>query len=172
MEETMKGALNQVENPTDASKSSTRRRVAGSREAWEVFKQMRHLEQEELWVMLLNNVLELLGLVKLYRGNAVSAVIRPAEVFREAVRLGATSVAIAHNHPSGDPRPSTEDLESTRAIAAAGRILDIPLLDHLVIGRLGYTSIIGQRLVDIAGQSKAQKMASTQKRPWTQRIEL
>ncbi len=149
-----------------------RRQVKGTTEAWEFFNDMRHLEQEELWVIALNNALEVLGLVKLYRGNASSAIIRPAEVFREAVRLGATSVAMAHNHPAGDPRPSTEDLEITKVVAAAGKILDIPLLDHLVIGRQSYTSIIGQRLVDIAGQAKTQKMASAQKRPWTQRIEL
>ena len=149
-----------------------RRQGKGTTEAWEFFKEMRHLEQEELWVIALNNALEVLGLVKLYRGNASSAIIRPAEVFKEAVRLGATSVAMAHNHPGGDPRPSTEDIEITRVVAAAGKILDIPLLDHLVIGRQSYTSIIGQRLVDISGQNKAQKMASNQKRPWTQRIEL
>ena len=149
-----------------------RRQVKGSAEAWEFFKEMRHLEQEELWVIALNNSLEVLGLVKLYRGNASSAIIRPAEVFREPVRLGATSVAIAHNHPAGDPRPSAEDLEITKVVAGAGKILDIPLLDHLVIGRQTYTSIIGQRLVDIGEQNKARKAASTQKRPWTQRIEL
>lgn len=148
------------------------RHVKGTAEAWEFFKEMRHLEQEELWVISLNNSLEVLGLVKLYRGNASSAIVRPAEVFREAVRLGATSVAMAHNHSGGDPRPSTEDLEITRVVAAAGKILDIPLLDHLVIGRQSYTSIMGQRLVDITGQNKPQKMASAQKRPWTQRIEL
>ncbi|MDA8186963.1 MAG: JAB domain-containing protein [Dehalococcoidales bacterium] len=149
-----------------------RRQVKGTDEAWEFFKEMRHLEQEELWVIALNNSLEVLDLVKLYRGNASSAIVRPAEVFREAVRLGATSVAMAHNHPAGDPRPSAEDLEITRVVAAAGKILDIPLLDHLVIARQSYTSIIGQHLVDITGQNKAQKTASTQKRPWTQRIEL
>jgi len=146
--------------------------VKGTAEAWEFFKEMSHLEQEELWVIALNNSLEVLGLVKLYRGNASSAIVRPAEVFREAVRLGATSIAIAHNHPGGDPRPSTEDLEITRVVVAAGKILDIPLLDHLVIGRQSYTSIIGQRLVDISSKDRAQRMASTQSRPWTQRIEL
>lgn len=158
--------------PEPNDEPPVRRQVKGTAEAWEFFKDMRRLEQEELWVIALNNSLEVLGLVKLYRGNASSAIVRPAEIFREAVRLGATSVAMAHNHPAGDPRPSTEDLEITRVVAAAGRILDIPLLDHLVIGRQSYTSIIGQRLVDITGQNKAHKTASTQKRPWTQRIEL
>lgn len=163
--------LERGSQPEPNDDQPARRQVKGTTEAWEFFKEMRHLEQEELWVIALNNALEVLGLVKLYRGNASSAIVRPAEVFREAVRLGATSVAMAHNHPAGDPRPSTEDLEITRVVAA-GKILDIPLLDHLVIGRQGYTSIIGQRLVDTSGQNRTSKMASTQRRPWTKRIEL
>ncbi|HLC29233.1 MAG TPA: JAB domain-containing protein [Dehalococcoidia bacterium] len=151
---------------------SARRHIKGTAQAWEFFKEMGDLEQEELWVIALNNSLEIVGFVKLYRGNATLAVVRPAEVFREAVRLGATAIAIAHNHPGGDPRPSSQDLEVTRAVGAAGRILDIPLLDHLVIGRQGYTSIMGQCLTDTEGQKRTVSASPTQDRSWVERIEL
>ena len=70
-----------------------------------------------------------------------TSVVRPAEVFREAIRDTATSVIIAHNHPSGDPTPSPEDVAVTREIVRAGEILGIRVLDHLVIGKGRFTSL-------------------------------
>ena len=86
----------------------------------------------------------------LTRGSVSSAPVRVAEAFREAVRLNAAAIAVAHNHPSGDPSPSPDDVETTRALEEAGDLLGIRVLDHVVIGHgrwismrqsgLGFTS--------------------------------
>ena len=67
-------------------------------------------------------------------GNVNSSVVRPAEVFRPAVRESATSLIVVHNHPSGDPTPSTEDVSITKALLEAGGLMGVELLDHVVIG--------------------------------------
>jgi DNA repair protein RadC len=76
-----------------------------------------------------------------YRGNLAGSSVRVGEVYRDAVRACAAAVIVAHNHPSGDPSPSGEDLRITAELAEAGRLLDIELLDHLVIGRGRWTSL-------------------------------
>jgi DNA repair protein RadC len=70
-----------------------------------------------------------------YRGNLAGSSVRVGEVYRDAVRACAAGVIVVHNHPSGDPTPSGEDLRITSELADAGRVLDIELVDHLVIGR-------------------------------------
>jgi DNA repair protein RadC len=95
--------------------------------------EMSALEQEELWVMLLDTRNRLLKTDQLYRGSLNSSMVRVGEVFKAAVRSSAASVLVLHNHPSGDPTPSPEDVILTRAIVDAGRLLDIDVLDHLVI---------------------------------------
>lgn len=70
----------------------------------------------------------------MYEGNLTSSIVRPAEVFKEAIRENAASIIVVHNHPSGDPTPSQDDARVTREIVAAGKVLDIDVLDHLVIG--------------------------------------
>ena len=92
-------------------------------------------EQERLAVALLDVKHQVLGVETLYVGNAAGSPVRVGEVFRAAVRVNASAIAIAHNHPSGDATPSPDDLELTRTVAAAGHLLDIPLLDHLIVGR-------------------------------------
>lgn len=95
---------------------------------------MAALDQEELRVVLLNTKNEVLRVVTVYRGSVNAAQIRVAEVFKEAVRQNAPSLVIAHNHPSGDPTPSADDVAVTRELVKAGQLLDIEVLDHLVIG--------------------------------------
>ena len=77
----------------------------------------------------------------IYRGSANTAVLRVGELFREAVRHNAVSLILVHNHPSGDPTPSPEDVAVTREVVQAGKLLDIDVLDHLVIGRQRYVSL-------------------------------
>ncbi len=96
--------------------------------------EMAALEQEHLRVVLLNTRNEVLSTEEVYIGNVNSSVVRPAEVFRSAVRSNATSIVVVHNHPSGDPTPSGADVSITRDLAASGKMLGIELLDHLVIG--------------------------------------
>lgn len=94
-------------------------------------------EQEELHVISLdrrNNVLEITAL---YKGSVSSSQVRIGEIFRRAIALNASAVIMAHNHPSGDPTPSPDDIALTRGIVQAGKMLDIDLLDHLVIGAGG-----------------------------------
>ena len=96
--------------------------------------EMAGLEQEQLRVLLLNTKNEVLSIQEIYVGNVNSSVVRPAEVIRPAVRDNAPSVIVVHNHPSGDPTPSPEDVSITRDLVAACKLLGVELLDHLVIG--------------------------------------
>lgn len=92
--------------------------------------------RETFFVLALNRKNRLIGEpVAVSRGTVDSSLAHPREIFREAVRLSASGVIVAHNHPSGDPTPSPADLSITRELIDAGRVLRIPLLDHVVIGR-------------------------------------
>ena len=102
---------------------------------------MGHLEREELRSVLLNTKNAVTGMVTVYVGNLAGSSVRVGEVFREAVRVQAAAMVVVHNHPSGDPSPSAEDLRITRELAEAGRLLDIELLDHLVIGHGRWVSL-------------------------------
>ncbi len=103
--------------------------------------QMVGQEQEQFVVLLLNTKNDLMQTVWLYQGSLNSCVVRTAEVFRDAVRLQAAAILVAHSHPSGDPTPSTEDIRVTRDLRQAGELLDIALLDHVVFGHQRYVSM-------------------------------
>ena len=103
--------------------------------------------QEHLVVLLLNTRNQVVARRTIYIGTVNSSAVRPAEVLRPAIRENAPSIIVAHNHPSGDPTPSPEDISVTRDLAAAGKLMDIELLDHLVIGHGGrFTSLKEKRL--------------------------
>ncbi|MBP1705203.1 MAG: hypothetical protein H6Q36_942, partial [Chloroflexi bacterium] len=102
---------------------------------------MGHLEREELRVVLLNAKNAVLKVVTVYQGSVSSSLVRVGELFRDAVRLNAAGIILAHNHPSGDPTPSPDDLHLTAEALAAGRLLDVELLDHLVIGHDAFVSM-------------------------------
>lgn len=99
------------------------------------------LEQEEFWVLFLDTRHRVLHACCLYRGSLNQTQVRAGEVFREAVRRNCAAVIVAHNHPSGDPSPSPEDVAITRDIEAAGRLLGIECLDHLVLGHQRWISL-------------------------------
>ena len=82
-----------------------------------------------------------MDVVTVYKGSLNSSQVRVGELFKEAIRRNAATVILTHNHPSGDPTPSPDDVAVTRAIVEAGRLLDIDVLDHLVIGAGRYTSL-------------------------------
>lgn len=103
--------------------------------------EMMPLDQEELWVACLDTKNRLVKLAKVYRGSVNSAQIRVGEVFKEALRLKAASVISAHNHPSGEPTPSPEDILVTRQIVEAGKLLDVEVLDHLILAGSRYASL-------------------------------
>jgi DNA repair protein RadC len=99
------------------------------------------LEREELRVVLLNTRNSVLDIVTVYRGSIATALVRIGELFRDAVRVHAAGLVIVHNHPSGDPTPSPDDLHLTAEAVAAGRLLDVAVLDHLIIGRDAWVSL-------------------------------
>jgi DNA repair protein RadC len=103
--------------------------------------QMGRLEREELRAVILNTKNVVLRVATVYVGNVSSSLVRVGELFRDAVRLNASGVILVHNHPSGDPTPSPDDLHLTAEALAAGRLLDIEVLDHLVIGHDAYVSL-------------------------------
>ena len=103
--------------------------------------EMSALAHEQLRVVLLDRRNRVLGQRVVYQGNAYSAPVRAAEVFRPAVLENAAAVIIAHNHPSGDPTPSPEDAAVTRDLVQAGQLLGVELLDHLVIGGGRFVSL-------------------------------
>ncbi len=103
--------------------------------------EMALLEQEHLRVVLLNTRNQVLGVPELYRGSVNSAQVRVAEVLRPAVRENCPALVVVHNHPSGDPTPSGQDIALTKELVAAGKLLDIEVLDHIVIGRGRFVSL-------------------------------
>jgi DNA repair protein RadC len=109
---------------------------------------MRDLEQEELWVIVLDTRNRVLKVHTVYKGNLNSAIIRITEVFRPAIELQGAAIIVAHNHPSNDVTPSPEDLTVTRQIIQAGKLLDIDALDHLIIGAGRYVSLKERGLID------------------------
>ena len=103
--------------------------------------EMGLLEQEELRVVLLNTRNQVLGVHTVYRGSVNTSLVRVGELFREAVRQNCPALVVAHNHPSGDPTPSPDDVAMTKQAVEAGRLLDIEVLDHLVIAHQRFVSL-------------------------------
>jgi DNA repair protein RadC len=108
--------------------------------------EMGLLEQEHLRALLLDTKNHVLGSPTIYVGSVNTSLIRVAEIFREAIKANCAGIIVAHNHPSGDPTPSPEDVAVTEQIVAAGKLLDIEVLDHLVIGHQRYVSLKERRL--------------------------
>lgn len=103
--------------------------------------EMAALEHEQFRVVLLDTKNRVIRIHKLYDGTVNTSLVRVAEVFREAVRQNSAAIVVVHNHPSGDPTPSQEDVRLTAEIVRAGRLLDVDVLDHVVIGRKGFVSL-------------------------------
>jgi DNA repair protein RadC len=103
--------------------------------------EMSALEQEHLRVILLDRRNRVMETVEVYKGSVNSSQVRVGELFKEAVRKNASAIIVIHNHPSGDPTPSPDDVAVTRAIVQAGKLLDVEVLDHLVIGQGRWVSL-------------------------------
>jgi DNA repair protein RadC len=108
--------------------------------------EMSGLEQEELRVIQLNTRNHVLAISKVYKGSINSSQVRVGELFKEAVRRNSAAIIVVHNHPSGDPTPSPDDIALTRAVVDAGHILDIEVLDHLIIGAGRWVSLKERKL--------------------------
>ena len=126
---------------TTAARSQLSLNSPGSIAAY-YMEQLRHEEQELVICMMVDVKGHFLGDKILSRGTATSSLVTPREIYIEALRRHAISLIMIHNHPSGDPSPSPEDVEITERIYQAGEILGIPLLDHIVIGDHRYCSFV------------------------------
>lgn len=102
---------------------------------------MRYLQQEQVRLILLDANRRLMAAPTLYMGTVSASVTRVAEIFREAIAHNSPAFILVHNHPSGDPAPSPEDVELTRALVNGGKLLDIQLVDHLIIGQGQWVSL-------------------------------
>jgi DNA repair protein RadC len=102
----------------------------------------RFQDQEYILSVILDGANRIIKVQEVTKGTATYNIIHPREVFREAIRLNSSAIILVHNHPSGEVRPSDQDIASTRKIAAAGKIIGIDVLDHIIIGPgEGYCSI-------------------------------
>jgi DNA repair protein RadC len=114
-----------------------RLRIKSPADAAGLLADMGALEQEELRTIIVDTKNQVLKIHTVYIGSLNTAVVRIAEVFREAIRLNAAAIIVCHNHPTGEPTPSAEDVHVTRQLVEAGKLLSIEVLDHLVIGHSG-----------------------------------
>lgn len=105
------------------------------------YLRMQELPEEYMYMVCMNTKLDMTGVFEISHGNVNSSVVGTREVFQKALLANAVSVIFIHNHPSGDPTPSREDVEVTKRLTEAGRILGIQVLDHIIIGQPGYTSL-------------------------------
>ena len=106
-----------------------------------LMEEMRFLSQEHFVCVYLNTKNQVLHKQTVFIGSLNSSIVHPREVFKEAFRRSAASIICAHNHPSGDPTPSKEDIDVTRRLIECGRLIGIDILDHLIIGEKKYVSL-------------------------------
>ncbi|KUO58257.1 MAG: hypothetical protein APF84_05310 [Gracilibacter sp. BRH_c7a] len=112
-----------------------------------VMEEMRILDREHFRIMHLSTRNNVLGISAVSVGSLNSSIVHPRECFKEAIRRNANSIILLHNHPSGDPTPSREDLDITRRLTEGGKILGIEILDHVIIGEKRYVSLKEQGII-------------------------
>ena len=105
------------------------------------YLKMQERPEEYMYMVCMNTKLEMTGVFEISHGNVNSSIVGTREVFQKALLANAVCIALIHNHPSGDPKPSREDVQVTKRLVEAGDILGIQVLDHIIIGRPEYTSL-------------------------------
>lgn len=108
----------------------------------------RYATQENFIIVLLNTKNEIISINDISTGSLNSSIAEPREVFREVLKYPTSSVILAHNHPSGNPNPSVEDIKITKKLVNAGKILGIDVLDHIIIGDNEFRSLKQDRIID------------------------
>ncbi len=127
---------------TRPERSPEAEQISTSKQVFDLLRaEMTPLAQEQVRVLLLDRQLRIVGQRTIYQGNAYSALVRAAEVFKPAIVESAPSIIIAHNHPSGDATPSQADISLTKDLVEVGKLLGVELLDHIVIGDGTFASI-------------------------------
>jgi len=115
--------------------------IRSPEDVYRLFKHMDALTQEHLAVAYLTTKNTVIKTETVFIGSLNASIVHPREIFRHAVKLHCASIVVAHNHPSGDPTPSQEDINVTKRLAEAGKVLGIEVLDHIIIGRNKHTSL-------------------------------
>jgi DNA repair protein RadC len=115
--------------------------ISSAGDAARLVMDMGNLHQEQVRVILLDSGRRVISIPTVYMGTLNTSVLRVSEIFREAITRNSPALLLVHNHPSGDPSPSPEDIELTRTLIAAGKLLDIQMLDHIIIGRSKWLSL-------------------------------
>lgn len=105
------------------------------------YLRMHELSEEYMYMMCMNTKLRMTGIFEISHGTVNSSIVGTREVYQKALLANAVSIILVHNHPSGDPKPSAEDITITRRLMEAGNILGVQLLDHIIIGRPTYVSL-------------------------------
>jgi DNA repair protein RadC len=122
--------------------------IRTSRDAFSLLHpRLKDAARESFWALLLNGKNQILRIVMISQGSLTNSIVHPREVFHPAIRESAASVILVHNHPSGDPTPSNEDLEITRRLKESGALIGIRVLDHIIIGDNRYTSFADQGIL-------------------------
>ena len=115
--------------------------IKSAADLYQIFvKKMKDLSQEHLVAVFLNSKNKIIDYKTIFIGSANRSIVHPRDIYKEALKYAAVKIMIIHNHPSGDPTPSKEDVVFTKQLSSAGNLLQIPLLDHLIIGKDHYYS--------------------------------
>ncbi|MGE5396734.1 MAG: RadC family protein [Chitinophagales bacterium] len=112
-----------------------------------VMEEMRFYDKEHFRCLYLNRKNRVLALETISVGGLASSPVHPREVFKSAIKMSAASLILIHNHPSGDPTPSSEDIDITRRLLESGKILGIEVLDHIIIGDGNYVSLKNRNII-------------------------
>lgn len=127
------------------TETDKRIKITGSQSAFDViYPNLGDLNHEEFWVIFLNRANEVIGKENISKGGVSGTVVDPKVVFKQAVQFPASAIILAHNHPSGNLKPSQADHQLTKKLKEAGKALDIPVLDHLIIGERDYFSFVDE----------------------------
>lgn len=137
----MRRALRWLRETVEETYKARQAKILSPEDAAELLADMSALEQEHLRVLLLDKRQQVIKVHEVAKGATDRVDVRMAEIFREAVRVNAMRLILAHNHPSGDPEPSPDDVRFTAEAVKAGKVLDIKVQDHLVIGGGRFVSI-------------------------------
>jgi DNA repair protein RadC len=141
-------AAYELVNRIMVSSRSCKKKISDALDVWNLLgHEMKFLRHEEFRVLLLGGRNELLKVRKIASGQRDSCIVHSSDVFREALLEKACSIILVHNHPSGDPSPSPEDCAMTRKVVSGGTLIGISVLDHIIIGNEGYSSLREEGLI-------------------------
>lgn len=130
------------------TKGDEKVKITSSQDAYKMLGPMlTDLSQEEFWILCLNNANQVISKDKISLGGVSSTLVDAKIVFAQALRQGASSIILFHNHPSGQLKPSQADIKLTEKLSSAGKVMDIRVQDHLIIGHAGYYSFIDEGLL-------------------------